>query len=115
MYERYNYSCAESDVFYFKKIKSFKLANRHTINFIWWYGNPNIAIRMWSIGNENIDVIEKLYMYTYCKYVLHLKTSTPTCMVLGKLGRGPMILEMKIRMLRYWNKLLDPFSSKLNC
>ena len=34
IYERYNYSCAESDVFYFKKIKSFKLVNRHTINFI---------------------------------------------------------------------------------
>ena len=26
-------------------------------------------------GNENIDVIEKLYI-RYCKYVLHLKTST---------------------------------------
>ena len=36
-------------------------------------------------------------------------------MVLGELGRGPMILEMKIRRLRYWNKLLDPFSSNLNC
>ena len=36
-------------------------------------------------------------------------------MVLGKLGRGPMILEMKIQMLRYWNKLLDSFSFKLNC
>ena len=36
-------------------------------------------------------------------------------MVLGELGRGPIILEMKIRMLRYWNKLLDPLSSKLNC
>ena len=68
-------------------------------------------------GNENIDVIEKLYIryHGYCKYVLHLKTSTPTSMVLGELGRGPMILEMKIRMLRYWNKMLDPFSSKLNC
>ena len=51
-------------------------------------------------GNENIDVIEKLYI-RYCKYVMHLKTSTPTCMVLGELGKGPMILEMKIRMLRY--------------
>ena len=64
--------------------------------------------------NENIDVIEKLYI-SYCKYVLHLKTSTPTCMVLGELGRGLMVLEMKIRMLRYWDKLLDPFISKLNC
>ena len=36
-------------------------------------------------------------------------------MVLGELGRGPMIFEMKTRMLRYWNKLLDPFRSKLNC
>ena len=37
------------------------------------------------------------------------------CMVLGELGRDAMILEMKIRMLRYWNKLLDIFSSKLKC
>ena len=65
-------------------------------------------------GNENIDVIGKLYI-RYCKYVLHLKPSTPTCMVLGEVGRGPLNLEMKIRMLRYWNKLLDPLSSKLNC
>ena len=36
-------------------------------------------------------------------------------MVLGELGRGPMILEIKIRMLRYWNKLLYPFTFKLNC
>ena len=45
--------------------------------------------------NENMDMIEKLYI-RYCNYVLHLKTSTPTYMVLGELGRGPMILEMKI-------------------
>ena len=63
-------------------------------------------------GNKNIYMIEKLCI-RYCKYVLLLKTSTPTCMVLGELGRGPIILEMKIRMLRYWNKLLDPFSSIL--
>ena len=36
-------------------------------------------------------------------------------MVLGELGRGPMILEMKIPMLKYWNKSLDPFRSKWNC
>ena len=65
-------------------------------------------------GNKNFDVIEKLYI-RYCKYVAHLKTSTLTCMVRGELGRGPIFLEMKIRMLRYWNKLLDPLSSKLNC
>ena len=70
MYERYNYSCAESDVFYFK---SFKLANilhltlfDSMVTLILLYG-----CEAWGI--ENIDVIEKLYI-RYCKYVLHLKT-----------------------------------------
>ena len=61
--------------------------------------------------NENNYMIEKLYI-RFCKYVLHLKTSTPTCMVPGELRRGLMILERRIRMLRYCNKLLDPFISK---
>ena len=56
------------------------------------------------MGGENIDMIEKLYI-RYCKYVLHLPGT----------GRVPMILKMKIRVLRYWNKLRDPFISKLNC
>ena len=37
-------------------------------------------------GFKNIELIEKLHLQ-YCKSILHVNKSTPTCMVLGDLGR----------------------------
>ena len=49
--------------------------------------------------NGHIEKIESVYI-RYCKYAPHLKTSTPTCMVLG----DPIILQIQIRKLRFKNK-----------
>ena len=40
-------------------------------------------------GLENSDIIESVHL-TFCKFLLGLKTSTPTNMIYGELGRYPL-------------------------
>ena len=63
-------------------------------------------------GFENITMIEKIHL-KYVKYILGLKQSTPTCMVLGETGRYPLSILIKCRMISYWSKLLCQKESKL--
>ena len=64
-------------------------------------------------GFENITMIEKIHL-KYLKYMLGLKQSTPTCMVLGETGRYPLSISIKCRMISYWSKLLCHKESKLS-
>lgn len=57
-------------------------------------------------GHENVDVLENLQLKFY-RYILHLKNSTPICMLRGKLGRISIDCEIKKRMINMWTKLLD--------
>ena len=66
---------------------------------------------VWGIGNN--DIIDKLHVQ-YCKYVLLLKNSTPTCMVLGELGAIPPSVIIKSRILNFWNKLITNSTPKLS-
>ena len=50
-------------------------------------------------------MIEKIHL-KYLKYILGLKQSTPTCMVLGETGRYPLSMSIKCRMISYWSKLI---------
>ena len=61
----------------------------------------------------NLFLVHTISLPKVCEALYY--DSTPICMVLGELGRCPIILKMKIRMLGYWNKLLKPFSSEFNC
>ena len=58
-------------------------------------------------GNElwNCDIIKRVYL-KYCKLLLNLKFSTPNCMIYGELGRCPLHIDIKQRMLLYWTKLI---------
>ena len=56
-------------------------------------------------GFENLGIIEKLHLQ-FCKLVLQVKKSTPNCMVYGELGRQPIDVIVKGRMLAYWARLL---------
>jgi hypothetical protein len=39
--------------------------------------------------------------------LLNLKTSTPSCMLYGELGRYPLNITVKLNILSFWSKLID--------
>ena len=63
-------------------------------------------------GYENCDLIENFH-FKYCKQLLHLKASTPKVMVYGELGRFPMQIYIKSRMIGFWAKILCGKKDKL--
>ena len=66
---------------------------------------------IWGLGN--IEIIERVHI-KFCKLLLQLKNSSPTCMIYGELGRYPIVLDVKIRILSFWSKLLLGKESKLS-
>ena len=52
-------------------------------------------------GFSSTDIIEKLHLQ-FCKMILKVKKSTPTCMVYGELGRLPIQYNIDSRMLCFW-------------
>jgi hypothetical protein len=58
---------------------------------------------IWGFGKN--DMIERVHL-KFCKLLLRLKVSTPNCMVYGELGRYPLEIDMKVRMISYWYKLI---------
>ncbi|MEW8548698.1 MAG: reverse transcriptase family protein, partial [Candidatus Thiodiazotropha sp.] len=78
----------------------------HMIAPILLYGSE-----VWSY--ENSDIIESFH-FKFCKSVMHLKASTPKCMLYGELGRFPMNVSMKCRMINFWTKLLSGKKDKLS-
>ena len=56
-------------------------------------------------GLSNCDIIERVHL-KYCKLLLNLKSSTPNCMMYGELGRYPLYIDIKQRMVSYWTKLI---------
>ena len=57
-------------------------------------------------GYENIDILEKVHI-KLCKLLLNLKTSTPNFMLYGELGRYPLNITVKLKILSFWSKLID--------
>ena len=69
---------------------------------------------IWGFGQN--DIIERVHL-KFCKLLLRLKVSTPNFMVYGELGRYPLEIDIKVRMISYWCKLIPGKQSKLstNC
>ena len=57
---------------------------------------------IWGFGKN--DVLEKVHL-KFCKMILNLKTSTPNYMIYGELGRYPVEIDIKIRIIFFWQKL----------
>jgi hypothetical protein len=64
-------------------------------------------------GYETIDLLEKLHVKV-CKLLLNLKTSTPNFMLYGELGRYPLNITVKLKIVSFWSKLIDGKQSKLS-
>ena len=56
-------------------------------------------------GSTKNEILEKLHL-RYCKYILKVKNSTPLCMLYGELGRYPIELIIKQRIIMYWFRLV---------
>ena len=64
-------------------------------------------------GFSNNDIIEKGHL-KFCKLLLHLKSSTPSYMIYGELGRYPLEIDIKSRIISFWAKLLSGKELKLS-
>ena len=63
------------------------------------------------MGVREDDVISKTQLL-FLKLILGVKVSTPTCMVLGEVGRYLIETEAKCRMLRFWYGLCSTSHSE---
>ena len=57
-------------------------------------------------GFENTIDIERIHLQ-FGKNILHLRKSTPYYMVYGELGRLPLSINIKMRMVGFWNRLVS--------
>ena len=67
---------------------------------------------IWGTYKTAITEIEKVHL-KFCKLILKLKRSTPNYMINGELGRHPLSIDIKMRMVTYWAKLLLGKDSKI--
>ena len=63
-------------------------------------------------GFENLKIIEQMHL-KFCKRILKVRNTTPNFMVYGELGRFPLQIRVKCRMISYWCKVVNN-SSKLS-
>ncbi|KAK6196333.1 hypothetical protein SNE40_001576 [Patella caerulea] len=64
-------------------------------------------------GYENVDNLEKIQLNFY-KTILNLRKTTPNCMIYAELGKLPIQCLIKMRMIQFWNRLLNGKASKLS-
>ena len=57
-------------------------------------------------GFENKLNIERLHLQ-FCKKILKVRSSTPNFMVYGELGRYPLEINIKMKMICFWFKLVS--------
>ena len=65
---------------------------------------------------EKPDMLERLCLQFY-KIILNVKTTTPNLILYGELGRHPVSIDIKARMIGFWQRLIngkhDTISRKL--
>lgn len=64
-------------------------------------------------GYEKDEIIESLHL-EYCKYLLKVKKCTPNCIVYGELGRVPMSVNIKARMIGFWKRIVTGKKEKIS-
>jgi len=56
-------------------------------------------------GFENSAILEKVELQ-YFKLLLNLRKSTPNYMIYGELGRLPISITIKTRLISFWGELI---------
>ena len=62
-------------------------------------------------GLRKSDNIERFYL-AFIKNILCVKSSTPNCFGYGELGLTPLYIRRKVRVVKYWTKIIDPLCPK---
>ena len=74
---------------------------------------PIITYGCETWGVKNNDIIEKLHL-RFCRYILKVKNSTPKCMLYGELGRYPVDIHIKCKIIMYWHRLVNGSTNKMS-
>ena len=64
-------------------------------------------------GYENVDILEKVHT-KFCKFIFGVSKYSHNMPVYGELGRYPLSIKIKQRMVRYWTRILKSSEYKLN-
>lgn len=64
-------------------------------------------------GFENIRLLEKIHL-DFLKGILKMKNSTPHSIVYGEFGKFPLEIQVKVRMIKYWSKILSGKDTKFS-
>lgn len=64
-------------------------------------------------GFENLQLLEKIHL-NFMRSILKMKNSTPHVMIYGEFGRFPLEIQAKLRMIKYWSKILTGKNSKIS-
>jgi hypothetical protein len=64
-------------------------------------------------GFENLDMLEKIHN-DFLRKITKSRKSTPLYMLYGELGRYPLEIIVKTRMINFWSKLLSGSTTKIS-
>ena len=65
------------------------------------------------LDSKKSDVLKSLYLQFY-KLILKAKKSTPNVMLYGEMGRYPIDLKVKSRMIVFWQRIVNGRSDKIS-
>ena len=64
-------------------------------------------------GYENVDTLEKVHT-KFCQFIFGVSKYSHNMPVYGELGRYPLSIKIKQRMVRHWSRILKSSEYKLN-
>ena len=69
------------------------------------------------LGYENTDILERIHS-NFLRKITNSRKSKPISFLYGQLGRHPISINIKSRMVSFWNRILvgksEKFSLKIN-
>ena len=74
---------------------------------------PILLYRCEVWGYENTDIIEKVHT-KFCKFIFGVSKCSHNMLIYGELGRYPLPIVTKQRMVCYWTRILKSNQQKLN-